>query len=164
MLKTKTAVILIVACSAIFGLLGAAGGAESVNRRWDAVDAKRFARDAEIAGQANKVDGLRDQAIERLRSTAESFAAANAACQQQFAQGTLLYETPPASQISIGLRGVLGLPVNITPGSNVAPRWWVPARIKPQIYGAAQGAVYYYVSGDGKADGPYLPAAPGMQQ
>ena len=144
----------------IFSLvLGFAGGAEYVMRRVDALDAQRQARDQEIAAQNNKFEAARDEAITQLRSQSEIFAQANAACRQQFTEGTLLYETPPAAQVSQGVRSILGMPVNMTPGANVAPRWWIPAHIKPQVYGGAQGAVYYYISQDNRADGPYLPDA-----
>jgi hypothetical protein len=158
----------------VFSLvLGFAGGAEYVMRRVDAmdavrvahqaeIDAKRLARDQEFAADANKVDEMRDEAITRLRSESEVFAQANAACRQQFAEGTLLYETPAVAQVSLGLRSILGMGVSQTPGANVAPRWWIPAHIKPQVYGASQGAVYYYISTDNRVDGPYLPDAAGV--
>lgn len=145
-------------------VLGFAGGAEYVMRRVDALDAQRQARDQEIAAQTNKFEAARDEAMTQLRAQSEIFAQANAACRQQFSQGTLLYETPAAAQVSLGVRSVLGMPVNMTPGANVAPRWWIPAKIKPQVYGAAQGAVYYYVSTDNRVDGPYLPDAAGASR
>jgi hypothetical protein len=137
--------------------LGFAGGAEYTMQRVEKLDAQRLARDEQIAGQRNQVDAARDLAIGNLRTASETFAAANAACQERFAEGTLVYETPAVAQVSMGLRSVLGMPVNLTPGANVAPRWWIPVKIKPQVYGEAHGAVYYYVSRDQRVDGPYFP-------
>jgi hypothetical protein len=142
--------------------LGFAGGAEYIMRRVDALDAQRHARDQEIAAQTNKLEAARDEGIERLKANAEIFAQANAACRQQFSEGTMLYETPAVAQVSLGLRSVLGMPVTQTPGANVAPRWWIPAKIKPQVYGESHGAVYYYIGQDNRVDGPYLPDAAGV--
>jgi len=153
----KTAVILIVACSVISAVIGASCGAEYTMRQWETADSARAARETAAEKQRASAISARDAADQSLLSQLFD-------CRAQFSEGTILYETPANTQLSIGLRGVLGLPVNVTPGLNVVPRWWVPAKIKPQIYGPAQGAVYYYVGGDGKVDGPYLPTAPGGQR
>jgi predicted DNA repair protein MutK len=144
-------------------VLGFAGGAEVVMRKVDALDAQRARATAADAKQAEEVHAQLVTTATQAQSSAEIFAAANAACRQQFSQGTLLYETPAAAQMATGLRSVLGMPVNLAPGANVSPRWWIPAKIKPQVYGPAQGAVYYYIGQDNRVDGPYLPAAAGAR-
>lgn len=165
MLKTKTAVILIVACSVIFGLLGAAGGMEFVSQQWDAAESRRQAQDVETFKQNEQREG----SISQLQASLKAFTAANNACQENFTSSTLLYETAPQLNLSItGLRGLPLIPIGVQ--GNSAPRWWIPAKIKPQTYGDPRGAVYFYVRTDPNAadgrlltEGPYAPAQVNQQ-
>jgi hypothetical protein len=137
--------------------LGFAGGAEYVMQRVEKVEAQRRVREQEIFVQRGQAEAERDRIIGNLQAASDALASLNIECQAKFSEGTLVYETPAVAQVSLGLRSVLGMPVNLTPGANGAPRWWIPAKIKPQVYGEARGAVYYYVSRDQRVDGPYFP-------
>jgi hypothetical protein len=125
--------------------------------RADEVTAFRIKRDQEDVAMREKMEAAQNEGVQRMKQNEEMLAQASLACQQQFSQATLIYETPANAQIASGVRGLLGLPVNMTPGSNVAPHWYIPAKVKPMFYGPAQGAIYYYLGGDGKIDGPYMP-------
>jgi hypothetical protein len=151
MLKTKTAVILIVACSAIFGLLGAAGGGEYVMSRMDAMEGARGL-------EHSKVDAAKDALITRYEQTAVDLNRQLYACQVNFQASTVLYEAAPGLQLSLGIRGV-----GLTPSANQTPRWVIPARVKPLVLAGTQGAEYYYMTPDNRLDGPYIPQAAAQQ-
>jgi hypothetical protein len=153
-MKTKIAVILMAACSAIFSLLGAAGGMEYVNRRWDAAETARIAKDAAAEKQRANLIAERD-------STDQSLLNQLFECRGQFLASTVLYEPAPglSLNLSLGMRGL-----GVAPSASETPRWVIPAKIKPLVMAGTQGAVYYYMTVDNRMDGPYIPqVAPGQQ-
>ncbi|MGA7793440.1 MAG: hypothetical protein WCA19_10405 [Candidatus Acidiferrales bacterium] len=151
MLKTRTAVILIVACSAIFGLLGAAGGGEYAMSRMDALEGPR---EVERAKDATK----QREAFQQVEQTAEQLSQQVMACNSAFATQTVLYEPAPGLQLSLGLHGL-----GVAPSANQAPKWVIPARVKPLVLAGTQGAVYYYMTADNRLDGPYIPQVAAQQ-
>lgn len=152
-IRVKTATILAAACSVIFGLLGAAGGAEYVMHQMDAIDAQRIARETQAEKQRASVIAQRDVTDQSLLNQLFE-------CRGQFLASTVLYEPAPGLQLSLGLRGL-----GVAPSANETPRWVIPAKIKPLVLAGTQGAEYYYLTSDNRMDGPYIPlVAPGGQQ
>lgn len=143
--RAKSAAIIALAVAAIAATLGAAGGAEYTMRQWDAADARRIAKQAEIDGMRRKMDETRE-------STDQSLLSQIYQCQASFMTSTVLYEPSPGVQLSISLRGV-----GVAPSANQTPRWVIPARIKPQVVSGTPGGSYYYLTQDNRLDGPYVP-------
>lgn len=100
-----------------------------------------------------------EQTAANMQGLTAMLTQANTTISQQFGQSTIIYETPATTQLATGLRGILGLATSQIPGANVVPRWIISAKVKPMFVGNSNGAVYYYVGSDAKADGPYLPEA-----
>jgi hypothetical protein len=160
-MKVSWAVCLTVACSLICGVLGVAGAAEYVMRGMDKIDQSAAASAMDSAQRALTAPHPQSATQREIRLR---LANNLKACQENFATGTLLYETAPQLNIAItGLRGLPLIPVGMQ-GTAPAPRWWIPAKIEPQTYGDPRGAVYYYTKRDPSftdgrllTEGPYVP-------
>lgn len=160
LMAVNRAVFLAVACSVIFSVLGAACGAEYVLRGMDQIEQGAAASAMDSAERATTEPHSQSAAQREIRMR---LAAALKACQENFTAGTVLYETAPQLNIAVtGLRGLPLIPVGVQ--GQAAPRWWIPAKIKPQTYGDPRGAVYFYIRQDPSytdgrllTEGPFAP-------
>jgi hypothetical protein len=163
-IRVRSAALLVAACSLIFGVIGASLGGEYTIQRMDAIDA--------AAAEQRATDQTRlNESMNRVENNAAQLERKNSAlmgdvalCQEYFSSATLIYESAPQLNVAItGLRGLPIIPVGVQGAA--APRWWIPAKIKPQTYGDPRGAVYFYTKRDPNytdgrllTEGPFLPA------
>lgn len=86
---------------------------------------------------------------------------------EKISSATLLVETSREEKLQP--IDVLGGLVRLAPGSaigggtqeNTITRWYIPAKVKPILYGPRAGMSYlYYTPGTGKVEGPFVPEAP----
>lgn len=73
---------------------------------------------------------------------------------------TVLYESAPIDPRLAAVQTVLTLAGHPLPLPNVAgmrPRWFIPARVQPTVYGDPRGTQLLYVDAAGNHQGPFLP-------
>lgn len=104
-----------------------------------------------------ETQGMSNEVLGGTIAAANVFKARLDACEAQFSEATILYEQGVLDPRPVVIAGLAISPM--TP-SNMTPRWFVPARVKPLAIGDVQAMRYEYVDGHGKREGPFVPETP----
>lgn len=113
--------------------------------RCSAVDEEN--RQLHVALDDNRVAG--DVLIQQNKTLKEQ-------ANEHFSEATVLYEPLPAkSDMISSVAMLLGHPVPVVQG--MAPRWFIPAKVKPIVYGDPRGMQLVYVDAQGRKEGPFAP-------
>lgn len=105
---------------------------------------EEIARDSANLREANK--NLQEAAMSSVQQNRQLMEQRN----QLVQQATVLYEAAPQSPMA-GLAGVL-MGMKIPAQQGMAPRWFIPLRVKPIVYGDPQTVRVMYVDAQGRQE------------
>jgi hypothetical protein len=124
--------------------------------------AKDSQHQAQIAALNQQIDLLQKRNT-TLAAEARSLLDANGKLQgaqrEELSSATILYEpsstSAPLTAAAQLVAMVSGHPLPAVAG--YVPRWYIPARVKPTVYGDPRGMVLVYVDAQGRREGPFAP-------
>lgn len=82
------------------------------------------------------------------------------ASRELLSEATVLFEPAPVDPRLQAVQTILtlaGHPVPLPMISGMRPRWFIPAKIKPTVYGDPRGMQLIYVDAQGHKQGPFAP-------
>jgi hypothetical protein len=94
------------------------------------------------------------------RGLLENYTKTAASQRELLSTATVLYEPAAQSQAPLAAAAQLiatfaGHPLPAVSG--MVPRWYIPARVRPTVYGDPRGMVLVYVDAQGRKEGPFAP-------
>jgi hypothetical protein len=94
------------------------------------------------------------------RGLLENYTKTAASQRELLSTATVLYEPAAQSQAPLAAAAQLiatfaGHPLPAVSG--MVPRWYIPARVRPTVYGDPRGMVLMYVDAQGRKEGPFAP-------
>lgn len=110
---------------------------------------------AKLQDENAKLRGESNQIVIAAQAIAKQNAELRQRNTEAFSEATVLYEPVPQNGAITILSSLMGHPLPVVAG--MQPRWFIPAKVKPIVYGDPHGMQLIYIDGDGRKEGPFAP-------